>query len=286
MRGANPDRKAPAAEQALLWREPTLHGTEMLRATYVSFAFAPHAHETYAIGVTERGAQTFTSRRHRGLVMPAGTIAVVNPGEVHTSCALDARGWSYRMLYPCVDLLQGICEESHGRRGAEPFFISPVIADRDLALRIRGLLVACERPETSALERESRLRSCLADLVVRHGGERREPRVASLAAERLRAVRDLLESCPERITLRELAACASLGRYQLLRAFRDVYGLPPHAYLLQVRVRRASALLRTGVSISDAALGAGFADQSHLTRCFKRATGVTPGRYAKAQRAC
>ncbi len=282
MRRASPDRRRPAQEQALLWRDAALHGIEILRATYTSFAFTPHAHDTYAIGVTERGAQTFTSRRHRSLVMPAGTIAVVNPGEVHASRALDSRGWSYRMLYPGVELMQGICADALGGREAEPFFAFPVIADPELAARIRALLLACERPETSVLERESRLRSCLADLVARHAGSGREARLVRVAPRQLGPVRDLLESCPERVTLRELAERASLSRYQLIRAFRDVYGLPPHAYLVQVRIRRASAALRAGSSIADAALAAGFADQSHLTRCFKRATGVTPGRYASA----
>jgi AraC-like DNA-binding protein len=218
--------------------------------------------------------------------MPAGTIAVVHPGEVHASRAFDARGWSYRMLYPGVDLIQGICEDALGRRDAEPFFASPVIADPELAVRIRGLLVACERPETSALERESRLRSCLFDLVSRHAPGAREPRLVRFDPAQLRPVRELIESCPESVRLQELAERASLSRFQLLRAFRDVYGLPPHAYLIQVRVRRASASLRAGASIADAALAAGFADQSHLTRCFKRATGVTPGQYVRASVAC
>jgi AraC-like DNA-binding protein len=283
MREANP---APGQEQALLWRDAALHGIEMLRATYTRFAFAPHTHDTYAIGVTERGAQTFTSRRHRELAMPAGTIAVVHPGEVHASRAFDSRGWSYRMLYPGVDLIQRICEDALGRRDAEPFFTSPVIVDPELAVRVRGLLVACERPETCALERESRLRSCLCDLVCRHAPRAHEPRLVRVAPAQLRPVRELLESCPERVSLQQLAERASLSRYQLLRAFRDVYGLPPHAYLIQVRVRRASASLRSGASIADAALAAGFADQSHLTRCFKRATGVTPGQYVKASVAC
>ncbi len=112
------------------------------------------------------------------------------------------------------------------------------------------------------------------------------PAWCGLPPTQLRPVRELLESCPESVSLQELAERASLSRYQLLRAFRDVYGLPPHAYLIQVRVRRASAALRAGATIADAALTAGFADQSHLTRCFKRATGVTPGRYVRACVAC
>ena len=272
-------RKAPP-EEAVLWRDPDLYGTEMLRASYTTFEFTPHAHETFAIGVTERGAQTFTSRRHRRLVMPAGTIALVNPGEVHTSRALDARGWSYRMLYPAPALLQEIADDVRGRRGELPFFASAVVDDPRLAARIKALLVACELPHTPALERESRLRACLADLVIRHGRRPGEPARVRIDGHRLRGVRDLLDACPGKVTLRELADLAGISPYHLLRLFREAFGLPPHAYLIQARVERAKRALCGGASIVDAALGAGFVDQSHLTRYFKRLTGVTPGLYA------
>lgn len=82
-----------------------------------------------------------------------------------------------------------------------------------------------------------------------------------------------------RITLPELACRVSLTTFQLIRAFRHHVGLPPHAYLKQLRITRAQRLLREGLSIADAALAAGFSDQPHLTREFGRTLGMTPGRY-------
>jgi AraC-like DNA-binding protein len=269
-----------AREEAVLWRDPALHGTELLRATYRTFEFAPHAHETFAIGVTERGAQTFTSRRHREVVMPAGTVAVVNPGEVHTSRAGDARGWSYRMLYPGSDLLRELADDARGRLGGVPFFPSAVIEDPELAERLRSLHRACERSETPQLERESRLCGFLTDLIIRHAQERSTPVRAATDSGRMRRVCELLDACPAKVTLRDLAELAGLSSYHFLRVFRQAQGLPPHAYLIQARVRRAQDLLRRGTSAVDVALAAGFVDQSHLTRHFKRLTGVTPGTYA------
>jgi AraC-like DNA-binding protein len=72
---------------------------------------------------------------------------------------------------------------------------------------------------------------------------------------------------------------ANLSPFYLLRTFRDRIGLPPHGYLNQVRLIRAKKLLSQGCQISQVAHEIGFADQSHLTRQFKRMFGVTPGQY-------
>ena len=72
-----------------------------------------------------------------------------------------------------------------------------------------------------------------------------------------------------------------LSQFALLRAFRAETGLPPHAYLNQIRVRRARTLLDGGITPADVAMTTGFADQAHLTRHFKRVVGVPPGAYQR-----
>jgi AraC-like DNA-binding protein len=84
-------------------------------------------------------------------------------------------------------------------------------------------------------------------------------------------------------TLGELAAATGVGPFALLRAFRAETGLPPHAYLNQLRVRQARQQLDRGVPPARAAAEAGFADQAHLTRHFKRVVGVPPGAYQRAR---
>jgi AraC-like DNA-binding protein len=269
-------------EDAHFWRAPELGGLELLRATYRTFAFSPHAHETFAIGVTERGAQLYTSGRRRNVVMPAGSVAVVHPGEVHTSRAQDARGWSYRMLYPPVSLIEEIAEGLTGHGAREVRFREPVIDDVQLASGILELHRSLETAGVTLLERESRLVSSLASLVAVHAEGSQPERCLGAEPARVKRVRELLDECPAGVTLRGLAEIAGLSPYHLLRVFRAHLGLPPHAYLIQVRVRRARALLRTGVPIIDAAQAVGFVDQSHLTRHFKRLVGVPPGAYLKA----
>ena len=85
------------------------------------------------------------------------------------------------------------------------------------------------------------------------------------------------------MTLPDLARCAGLSAFHLCRVFGATVGMPPHAYQTQVRVRRAKSLLRAGVPIAAAATAAGFYDQAHLTRHFKRIVGLTPGRYINTE---
>jgi AraC-like DNA-binding protein len=84
------------------------------------------------------------------------------------------------------------------------------------------------------------------------------------------------------IQLEQLAVLSGMNPFRLVRCFTQTLGLPPHAYLVQVRLRRAADLLRQGVAPARAAAEVGFSDQSHLNRHFRRAFGITPGVYQRA----
>jgi AraC-like DNA-binding protein len=72
-----------------------------------------------------------------------------------------------------------------------------------------------------------------------------------------------------------------VGKFRLIRLFRERTGLPPHAFQVAHRVRRARRLLEAGAPIAAAAAEAGFADQSHLHRHFRRSLGLTPRQYQR-----
>jgi AraC-like DNA-binding protein len=97
-----------------------------------------------------------------------------------------------------------------------------------------------------------------------------------------RARARLRERWDQRVTLVVLATVAGLSRFELIRRFREQNGVTPHAYQTNLRVEEARRLLTTGTAPAEVAAGCGFADQPHLTRVFRRAVGVTAGRYARA----
>ena|SRR5579883_2748413 len=103
---------------------------------------------------------------------------------------------------------------------------------------------------------------------------------------RLRKTVDYLqENYASKISIYELANVACISPYHFLRIFRRAYRMSPHAYLTQIRLSRARALLReSDMDLAGCAAVTGFSDQSHLVRNFKRVYGVTPGQYAVAVR--
>ena len=112
------------------------------------------------------------------------------------------------------------------------------------------------------------------------------PRVESSPhAARMRGVDNYLRAhSAEAVSLTRLAEVAGLSCFYFIRVFRATFGVTPHTYLTLLRLERARLLLRTTMPIAQAAVAAGFSDQSHLTRLFKRVYGTTPGVYARAIR--
>ncbi|MCB0209400.1 MAG: AraC family transcriptional regulator [Anaerolineae bacterium] len=272
---------APAKkEKVKFWQAQDIGGVDLLKATYFTHAFSRHVHNGYAIGIIERGAEIFY---YRGAthVAPAGSIVVVNPDEVHTGQAVATEeGWSYRMLYPETELVQKAAKSIFEHWQGTPNFTNPVIWDEALVPFIRRLHITLEQ-SASALERETAFVSTLAQLIVRHAKGWAEPRHLIGSTRAIKWTREYIEAhFDENIALEQLADIANLSPYHFTRTFKQVIGLPPHAYLNHIRVERAKALLSKGLSIAQIAAETGFVDQSHLTRRFKRVVGVTPGQYA------
>jgi transcriptional regulator GlxA family with amidase domain len=182
------------------------------------------------------------------------------------------------MLYPEVSLVQRATAEFMGQKQL-PYFPNPVIQDQQLATQLRQLHIVIEN-STSVLERESCFLWTIAQLVRRYGDRR--PFLVPIRQEHqvVQRIQDYLRAnYANSISLEQLAYIANLKPLRLLRSFRREVGLPPHAYLVQVRVTRAKAMLSLGVPIAQVAADTGFTDQSHLTRHFKRLVGVTPRQY-------
>ncbi len=94
-----------------------------------------------------------------------------------------------------------------------------------------------------------------------------------------RAIELLRDRMTEPISLDDLAACAGIDKFRLCRDFRAQVGMPPHAYLMRLRVMRAKHLLAGGVKPGEVAPLVGFYDQSQLIRHFRKFTGTTPGKF-------
>ena len=277
---------APAGDTVDLRRVAAFGGLDTVRATYVRHSFSPHFHETFAIGLMLRGACAMECRGETYLLRE-GHLVFLSPGDVHTGQQVGECGWSYCAIYPAAETVAALATDTSGRASPshEVVFRSPVVRDATMA----HAFVALHKTlyEGCAVQQETATLDFLASVVARHVN-----RVPAVGLERthrshyaMRAVRDYMQAHhADALTVQTLADVAGLSCFYTVRLFRATFGISPHAYLAILRVHQARMLIRGGASIAEAALAAGFNDQSHLTRFFKRVFGTTPGVYAKATR--
>lgn len=253
----------------------------MMRADFTTHEFAPHFHDEMVIAVTERGGSEFRSRGVCEYAEP-GTILAFNPGEPHSGRMRYSERWRYRAFYLSDRALARFADDLEVKPEALPHFLTNKLADEQLC---RRLLLLHEMAEAGGaiLQKQSELLTTLANLFVTHGTP--APKLRRLGNEKSRisqVLHYLADNYERNITLNELSRLSGLSTFHLIRSFNKLIGLSPHAFLIQLRVRRAREMLETGVPLAQVAAAVGLYDQSALNRHFKRIYGVTPGQYADA----
>lgn len=248
---------------------------ERLEAYFSGHAYDPHRHDTYAIGITLAGVQSFYYRGVHCTSVP-GRVIVLHPDEVHDGHAGSEGGFRYRMLYIPPTLIQDILGGL-----PLPFIPGGVTTDRSLTASVMGLLRRLDGVPES-LDEDDALFD-LTEALRRAAGSSPRRRLVDYPATR--RVREFIDSAAgQSLTLAQLEAVAGNNRWRLSRDFRALYGTSPYRYLTMRRLDRVKLLLRQGTSLSEAAVEAGFTDQSHMARQFTDAIGMAPGRWLTLQR--
>jgi AraC-like DNA-binding protein len=267
-------------DSTTFWRHPRFHDLCLLKARFTHHRYDLHTHPTYVIALIMQGCERLRIGTHQA-VAPAGTVIIVHPEECHDGEAGIETGWAYRTLYPSVSLMSEVAREL-GREGP-PVFSRQVIDDPDLAKAIATAHREAEQPTSG--DAEAAMLLALRWLIVRHadqdrGSEAIEP---SGTKRRFSTYVDAIDAEPGGVVdLQLLAGLAGVTRFQVIRDFRRVTGLTPGAFVRNRRLRLASRLIEQGATLVDAALAAGFADQSHLSRSFRNTHGITPTMFRRA----
>ncbi|HEY3112837.1 MAG TPA: AraC family transcriptional regulator [Gemmatimonadaceae bacterium] len=98
-------------------------------------------------------------------------------------------------------------------------------------------------------------------------------------ARRIGAARELMDADPTaQHSLWHLSSRVSMSPFRFARVFRELIGMPPHKYLVRLRLLRARDLLQSGMSVTDVCYAVGFNNLSHFIRSFHGYFGVTPSR--------
>lgn len=268
---AGGDREA--ARAGWVRAEQPSSGIERMEVFFHGQGYTPHRHDVYAIGRTAEGVQCF-NYRGAARVSLAGQTIVLHPDEVHDGAAGTEAGLRYRMLY----VEPALISEALGGV-ALPFVEGGVSGDEQLCAATAAALA--DLGETPDDLGRGDLLLPLAETLAAVAGQAPQwrPSVDMQAIARTRAF--LTANTHLHVDSADLEAVSGLDRWSLARQFRVVCGTSPYRYFVMRRLEKARTLISTGMGLADTALASGFADQSHMTRHFARAFGMTPGRWAR-----
>lgn len=261
------------ADPHIFWRTPSLphlEAREIMDGRTV--CYVPHSHSTFSIGAITGGHSEYLTGVHRFEAFE-GTVVLMNPEVVHACNPLRGQPWSYRMLYADTGWLAGL----QGRGDFQP--CGAVISrDPDLYADLMALFDLLFDQGAGIPAKEEAARAFFAGLNQRV--DRPGTAISDIHAALALAADHITRHCTQDLRVAEVATAASLSPSYLIRAFKAQYGLTPHAYQINQRIRVALEGLRQGRAIVDVALEAGFADQAHFQRAFKAHMAATPGQYA------
>jgi AraC-like DNA-binding protein len=239
----------------------------------VGAAFSPHRHDTYTVALTVAGVQAFNYRGAMRHSLP-GQVLILHPDEIHDGHCRDEAGFSYWAAYVPPTHVQTVLG------GAElPFIVNGVSTNPALIAAAMSMVIDCAGVEDPGAYEDALYD--LAQAMNDVAGKAAPVRIANRTA--VMRAREFLDSAVVFGTrLDQLEKVADCDRWQLSRDFRALLGTSPYRYLQHRRVDLAKQLLREGAKLAEAAHGAGFADQSHFGRTFRKAVGLTPNEWLRS----
>lgn len=231
-------------------------------------AYPRHAHDVWTVMLVDEGAVSYDLGRSAHIAAP-GAVTVLPPEISHNGrSTVDGRIYRKRVVY----LDRGWLPP----RAAGVSVSRPTVQDEPTFAAARRVHAALAEPG-DLMAAEHWILALQSQLLVHLGSAAPSASDAPLA-RRLRGVLD--ERFSESFTIAEIASEMGVRPSHLARAFSQTYGLAPHQYVLSRRVDLARRLLVDGAPAAAAAAQAGFFDQAHLTRHFRRILGTTPGAFA------
>ncbi|MEL6126748.1 MAG: AraC family transcriptional regulator [Pseudomonadota bacterium] len=259
-------------------------GLERHAAAPGAHRYDRHAHDEYSVIVVTQGRKLLRIGREEHVVHK-DQIVLVPPGASHDCEPIGQSDWAHRCWYLSPGLVAELTNQPAARTDA--LRLETVVAKPFFARTLTTLHNALSDPAGASEDRLScRLRqlSLLADLfgdamgpdaLPARGPRRSRARAHAYDA----ALRDALSN---KLDLDALADLGGVTRFQVIRDLKAAYDMTPGTYLRDLRLRESKRMLRQGHALADVGQALGFADQSHFSRSFKRAYGMSPLRYRQS----
>jgi AraC-like DNA-binding protein len=274
----------------MLLPHPRLEGLALFTSALAKHQHDLHAHGALAVIQLTQGAKSY---RVEGQRMPVydGQIAIANPGELHGCEYVDQKPWAHRTWYASAALIEALSLELGFSARAE--IGEPVVDDTATCRQMRHLHERAQQQagnptdDADELDQECAALLGLAHMLNTHGHAPRTPRRSGRperlddAQRRVTKCVDIVRATPTApLGLAALAQEVGVSRFQVIRDFVRVMRMTPGDYLRTVRMELAKSLLATARTIGDVAMAAGYSDQSHFSRVFRKVYGITPMAYA------
>ena len=262
----------------LQYKSPLYPGVEVLSCEN-SFVFARHIHNGHVLWLNSKGGERYELKGCTNILQP-GSISIIEPGIVHSNKPWNLVRRHLRSLYLGKEFFLYLEKLFMGETKGELTLPTSVIENRkcwQLAILLHEAIINNQ----DQLLVEELILSLFSKLKMLQFGEVISRGISDNSSSSIKNIVEFMRAgSSDDISLDKLAEIARCTSYHVIRLFRNQVGMSPHAYLVQLRLERARELIDSGQGIAEAALLAGFSDQSHLTRSFKKRYGLTPGLYS------
>ncbi len=266
----------------IFWRDAGMPYVELRKVSDGrEVCYAAHSHAQWSLGAITEGQSTFCYRDDQCQV-GAGDLVLINPDWVHTCNPIDNQPWAYLMLYIDTEWLTALRYQLGLLDAPQWEDISTAIISEKLFYQDYCRMASCLlNAQASLVSKQTAVIECLSDLMKQLAGRR--PKPLPQVPDLLRKLAVFLdENAAEDISLEEMCLRTGYSSGHLIRTFKQHFNLTPHAYQINRRIQRGQQELKNGSSIVDVALTAGFTDQPHFQRTFKRVVAATPDQYRRA----
>jgi AraC-like DNA-binding protein len=239
--------------------------------------FPMHVHQKFCIGLIDKGNALFV-KNNNTIEIGKGCIYLINPAEAHQIKPSNSEGFSHIVFCFGFSFIQNyFVDEAEATRFGFNISIfhngeiwEKLIEFKKLVLEVIPKIDL----EYEIMEIFSKLYQYCSFAQSGNINDDRQSNISKVCTY-------IKENCKNNICLHELAVYAGMSKFHFSRVFKNEVGISPYDYQIQSKLKLARDLLLNHQSVADVALELGFTDQSHLTRFFRRNTGVTPAQFIK-----
>lgn len=269
------------ARNPIFWRDARMPHIELRKvADGRKVCYDLHSHNHWSLGAITQGISTFINRDDSYHVRQ-GDLVLMNPDWPHACNPIENQPWAYLMLY--VDttwLTQLRYTEGLLQRPRWQDIANAVITDKHLYQGYCTMAATLLDDDRELLDKQTQVIEYLSTLM--HTIDNQKLALDQQMPTTLKALANYLdEHFTEELSLDDLCTLSGYSPSHLIRRFKQYFGMTPHAYIINKRIQYGQQQLKKGISIIDTALDAGFADQAHFQRTFKRLVAATPNQYRK-----